>query len=155
MFKLIRFVKNLKHFDSRLKENEKLQRENGYRIEFVQEGPERYITYHEDGREVTVRADFSILNDVVLYRNSFRKWDKPAGQELTSFDYHKLLNRLVSYFACWGDVTLDDSQLPEAEDISESLIRDGIPFEELDDGIIHYQSTIDEERRRKGGFFNR
>lgn len=155
MLKLIRFIKNLMHLDSCLKENEKQQRENGYRIEFLQKGPERYIKYHEDDREILVHAEFTILNDVILYVNSLKKWDKPCGEELTEFDYRRVFNRMLSYFSCWGDVVLSDALVQDSNDIRESLLEAGIPFEEYEDGIIKYTSTVEEERKRKGGFFNR
>lgn len=155
MFKLVRFFRNLKRLDACLKENEKKQRANGYRIEFTQEGPERHIFYLEGDREILIHAEFTILNDVLLFTNSLRKWHKPPGDELSDFDYQKVLNRAISYFSCWGEVILNNAPLKDTEELKESLREAGIPYEELEGGIIQYTSTVEEERKRKGGFFNR
>ena len=153
MFRILKFIKNVSTLNKKLAEEEERQKKEGYSIKSTQEGPERYVTYYEDERKVTIGVSYTFLNDVVLYTNSFRKWDVPLGQELTPFDYQKVLNRLIRYFSCWGDVTLDYTEPQHIEDLRESLIEAGIPFEEYEDGTIKYTSTVEKEKTRKGGFF--
>ncbi|MEO8648770.1 MAG: hypothetical protein ABI539_06355 [Acidobacteriota bacterium] len=152
MFRILRFIKNVGKLNKRLTEEEERQIKEGYSIKTTQEGPERYVTYYERERKVTVGVSYTYLNDVVLYTNSFRKWDVPLGQELTPFDYQKVLNRLIRYFACWGAVTLDCTEPQHIEDLRESLIEAEIPFEECEDGIIKFSSNPEKEETRKGGF---
>ena len=154
MFKLLSYVRNQLRLGSRLREERGLQAKGGYEITFAQEGPQRSITYRENGKEVTVQVEFTWLNDVTLYINSFKVWDRPRGEKLNPFEYEKVTDRLVRFLSCWGDVTLDSSPLERTQDLKESLIEQGIPFEELEDGIVHYISTVERERERKGGFFN-
>ena len=155
MFKILKFIKNQILFHRRCEEDREYQKSEGYSIEFKQQGPERYITYYEGDREVSVGADFTYLNDVRLFTKSFVKWSKPRGEELTPFDYQKVLNRLVRYFSCWGGaVILDDSHIKDLEEIKAELDRDGIKYQEID-GVLIYESTVEEERKRKNSFFNR
>lgn len=149
MFKVLKFIENQIHLNRRLTKEEQQQKREGYSITFEQYGPDREITYYEGDKEVSVGVDFNWFNDVRLYTKSFVKWDKPRGEELTPFDYQKVLNRLVRYFSCWGgEVILDDSHLQDLEEIKAELNRDGIEYQEFD-GIIAYQSTIEDERKRK------
>jgi hypothetical protein len=67
MLRLIRFVKNLLHLKSRIAVDRADQLKEGYSLELSNKGPERYITYSDDGRFIDVQADFTLLNDVVLY----------------------------------------------------------------------------------------
>jgi hypothetical protein len=157
MFKILQFIKNQVLLNQRLNEEGEQQKKEGYKIDFVQQGPERYITYCEGKKEVTVEASFNFWNDVRLYKQSFVKWDKPRGEELTPFDYQKILNRLVRYFSCWGgEVILDDSdlQIQDLNEIKAELEKDGIEYQEMD-GVIVYQSTVEEERKRKNSFLNK
>lgn len=155
MANILRFFKHLLSINSCLAEEMKRQTVGGYMIESNTHGPERYFTYCENGRELVILVEFTILNDVKVFTNSLKKWHTPRGEELSDFDYQKVLNRATSYFSCWGEVILDDSPLPNRDDVKESLREAGIPFEELEGGIIQYTSTVEEERERKGGFFNR
>ncbi len=83
------------------------------------------------------------------------KWDKPRGEELTPLDYQKVLNRLVRYFSCWGgEVILDNAHLQDLEEIKAALDKDGIEYQEFD-GVIAYQSTVEDERKRKNSFLNK
>ena len=147
MFGVFRLIKNVLLLNRRLTEDERLQSEEGYRIETSSTGPETYITYFENGRTLSVLADFSIFNDVVLYTDSLRKWTKPYGEELTRFDYQKVLNRATRYLSCWGAVTLDDTKLPDNEDLKRSLDEQGIEYTELDGGVISY--TVDADVARQ------
>src|SRR5438445_2048688 len=147
MFGVFRLIKNVLLLNRRLTEDERLQSEEGYRIETSSTGPETYITYFENGRTLSVLADFSIFNDVVLYTDSLRKWTKPYGEELTRFDYQKVLNRATRYLSCWGTVTLDDTKLPDNEDLKRSLDEQGIEYTELDGGVISY--TVDADVARQ------
>lgn len=140
-------VKNLASFNSRMAADEEKQTIDGYRITSTSEGPERYITYFEGDREVAVTVDFSLWNDVLLYTDSLRRWSKPYGVELTEFDFQKVLNRVTSYLSCWGNVTLNDSKFPTQKDLKKSLTEQGIKFEELENGVIHY--SIDGETLRR------
>lgn len=98
---------------------------------------------------------FSWFNDVKIYTNSLKRWDIPYGEELSPFDYQKILNRLVRYFSCWGGaVSLSNAPLQDMDDIKNSLQEAGIAFEEVE-GIVHYVSTVEEEKKRKGGVFDR
>lgn len=121
-------------------------------MEFSNIGPERYITYLEKGREIDVIADFTLLNDVILYTDSLKKWSKPRGEVLAPFDYGKVLNRVTRYLSCWGEVTLDDSNLPTNEDLKKTLTEKGIEFVETEDGIIHYSvdAGVYREQIKKG-----
>lgn len=147
MFGFLRLVKNLTSFNCRMAADEEKQTKDGYRITFTSQGPERDIRYFEGDREVIVMVDFSWWNDVLLYTDSLRRWYKPYGVELTEFDFQKVLNRVTSYMSCWGNVTLNDSKLPTQEDFKRSLMEQGIKFEELENGVIHY--SIDGETLRR------
>lgn len=138
MFKILKFIKNVVLLNKRLTAEEERQKKEGYSIEFVN-GPEQYVIYREGDRKVAAGMTFSIFNDVTIYTNSFVKWDFPRGEKLTAFDYQKVLNRLVRYFSCWGgEISLDDSHIPDFEELKESLRQRGIPFEERD-GVLIYQ----------------
>jgi hypothetical protein len=145
VFGFVRFVRNLFSLNKRLAENSLQQAEEGYKIEFTNIGPERYITYSENGREIDIIADFTILNDVVLYTVSLRHWDNPKREELTSFDYQKVMNRVIRYLSCWGNVTLDGSELRRNEDLEKSLEQQGIDFVVLKDGTIKYEIDLDKK----------
>jgi hypothetical protein len=152
MFGDFRLIKNLALMKSRLEEDRLRQANEGYHINTWGSGPETYITYSENGREIGVIADFTWFNDVLLYTDSLRKWTKPYGEELTQFDYQRVLNRATRYLSCWGMVTLDETKLPDNEDLKRSLTEQGIEFTELDGGVIHYTvdaSVIREQQRRE------
>ena len=154
MFKFFKFIQNVVLLNERLAQEEEQQKREGYLIESIHHGPEHYFTYYEGSRELSVGADFTWLNDVRIYTQSFVKWDKPRGEELTQFDYQKVLNRLVKYFSCWGgEVILDDCHLQGLDEIKAELDKDGIEFQEVD-GVIIYKSTLEEERKRKSSVFN-
>ena len=145
VFKLVR------HFilwKSQLAEDKERQNREGYRIDMEGGGPETYIIYQENGCEVGVIADFTWFNDVTLFTDSLRRWTIPYDVELTDFDYQKVLNRVINYLSCWGEVTLNDSKLQRNEDLKRSLTEQGIEFEELDNGVIHYSLDADEYRER-------
>lgn len=142
----IQFIRNLFLLNKHL-ENDKLrQTKDGYRMEFSNIGPERFITYSEKERKIDVLADFTLLNDVILYTDSLKRWSQPKGEELTAFDFEKVLNRVTRYLSCWGEVTLNENKLPDDEDLKRSLTEQGIEFFETDDGIVHY--TVDAETYR-------
>lgn len=147
MFGVFRLIKNLIMRKNRLAEDRRRQAKDGYRIETCGTGPETYITYIENGRELSVLADFISFNDVVLYTDSLRKWTKPYGEEVSQFDYQKVLNRATHYLSCWGAVTLNETHLPDNEDLKRSLTEQGIEFTELDGGVIHY--TVDADVARQ------
>jgi hypothetical protein len=156
MFKILRFLRNIYLLNSRLTKDEKRQAEEGYSIKFSSVGPERDISYFEGDREANIVAEYSLLNDVVIFTDSFRKWQKPYGEELTEFDFLKVKNRLIRYFSCWGgDVTFNEKPLPTQEDFIKGLEEAGIPYERVGEEVIKYSFDIDEERERKGGFFDR
>jgi hypothetical protein len=142
--------------NKRLEEDKEQQKQEGYSVEGVFKGYENYLIYREGEREVTAEVHFfSYLNDVRLFINSYRKWDKPHSEELTSFDHQKITNRFVKYLSCWGgEVVLDDSPFRDLEQIKESLRRDGIEFEEHD-GYVVYQADIEDERKRKDSILNK
>jgi len=109
MFKSLKFIRNQILLNKRRTEEEAQQKREGYRIEFTHEGPESYITYYEGNREIPIGFEFTLLNDVILNANSFRRWNG-RGKELTPLEYERVQNRLVRYFSCWGgDVKLDNS----------------------------------------------
>ncbi len=157
MFKILRFFKNTYLLSRRLSDEESRWKAEGYSIRSEQAGPEREITYVEGGREIGVVMDFvNWMNDVVLFTDSLRNWSRPEKQPLSELEFEKVVNRLTRYFLCWGgEVTFDQRTLPTPEDFKQELEKAGIPYEELPGGIIHYSVDIDEERKRKGGFFDR
>ncbi len=144
---LFRFIKSLIFFHKRIAEVEAVQTREGYRIEERGRGPEYNWTYTEDGREVYIDVNFTWCNDVKLYTDSLRKWSEPYGTEVSKFDYQKILNRCIHYFSCWGKVTLDHTILPTTEDLKRSLTEQGVEFEELDKGVIHFKMDADEYRK--------
>ncbi len=156
MFRFFKYIKSQILLNKRLADEESQQRKEGYAIKFEQYGPARCITYVEGDREVGIEVDFTVLNDVRIFTGSFKKWNKPSGEVLTPFDFQKVLNRLVRYFSCWGgEVVLDDSPIPDSEQLKESLRNAGMPFEELDGGVIRYEFNVDEERTRNGGILKK
>jgi hypothetical protein len=154
MFAAFRFIKSIIFWNGKMREDCLRQARDGYTIDMSGTGPETYITYYENGRKVGVIADFSWGNDVVLFTDSLRKWIEPYGVELTDFDFQKVLNRVTNYLSCWGEVTLNDSKLPTNEDLKRSLTEQGIEFEELPGGVIHYTLNADDYREQldKGEF---
>ena len=109
MFKFLKFLRNITLLNKRLTAEEERQKAEGYRIEFTHEGNESYITYYEGNREIPIGFEFTLLNDVILNANSFKRWNG-RGKELTTLEYERIQDRLVRYFSCWGgDVKLDDS----------------------------------------------
>src|SRR5688572_13297463 len=128
MLKICRFLKNLWQQKRLLADDRAQQLQEGYSIDWSNRGPERYITYIENGREIDVLADFPALNEVVLYGDALRKWSSPKREEVTPFEYQKLLNRVVWYLSCWGDVTVDNRKLRDTEDVKSELTELGIPF---------------------------
>lgn len=140
MLKVARFLKNIYLMNRRLADDSRRQADEGYEIKTTSGlGPERYITYSEDNRELDVLADFTIFNDVRLFADSLRSWNIPNREELTDFDYQKVLNRVVRYLSIWGPVTVDDSKLLTIDDFEHSLNEAGIEFEESSDGVIKYK----------------
>jgi hypothetical protein len=77
MFKIFRFLKGLYLMGRRLTEDELRQKAEGYSIKFEQYGPERSITYVEGEREIMVIEQFSLMNDVILFTDSLRRWSRP------------------------------------------------------------------------------
>jgi hypothetical protein len=148
MFAVFKFIKSLILWKGRMREERLRQTRGGYTIDMEGTGPETYITYSENGRTIGVIADFSWGNDVVLFTDSLRKWMVPYGVELTDFDFQKVLNRVTNYLACWGEVTLNNSKLPDNEDLKRSLTEQGIEFEELPGGVIHYSLNADDYREQ-------
>jgi hypothetical protein len=146
MFRVLRFLKNLLLWQKRITANRRVQVRDGFRLEIDNSGPARYITYFEDGREINVLTDFTALNEVTLYTDSLRKWSVPYGEELSSFDYQRVFNRVLQYLSCWGEVTLDESKLSDSEDLRRSLADQRIDFVEHESGIISY--SVDAERFR-------
>ena len=155
MFRILKFIKNVFLLNGRLTAEEERQKKEGYLIEFIHEGPQYYFKYYEGDREVSVGVDFTYLNDAKIYTKSFVKWSKPRGEELTPFDYQKILNRLVRYLSCWGgEVILDNSHIKDLEEIKAELDRDGIKYQEID-GVLMYQSTVEDEKKRKNPMFDK
>jgi hypothetical protein len=111
MFKIFRFFKNQYLLNQRLAADEQRQKAEGYSVTFEQLGPERCITYIENGREIDVVAEFSMMNDVILFTDSLVRWSRPNNQRLSDFDHRKVVDRMSRYFSCWGEVTLDSRQL--------------------------------------------
>ncbi len=146
MFGVFRLIKSVISLNSRLAEDERSQMAEGYSIKTLGNGPETYITYVENEREIGLLVEFSIYNDVVLFTDSLRKWTKPFGVELTPLDYQKVLNRATHYLSCWGTVTYDETRLLDNEDLKKSLTEQGIDFTDLDDVIISY--TVEAEVAR-------
>lgn len=110
MFKILRFIKNIFLLNKRLAEEEERQKREGYKIEFTHYGNQSDITYYEGDKKLPIDYKFTILNDVILNTNSFRRWNASRGKELTSTEYERVQNRLLRYFSCWGgEVILDDS----------------------------------------------
>ncbi|PYS97914.1 MAG: hypothetical protein DMF63_17825 [Acidobacteria bacterium] len=148
MLRFVRFVNNLLRLNGRLAADRADQARDGYLIEWSNHGPERYISYSDNDRELDVHADFTLLNDVVLYSDSLRSWTAPQRKEVTPFEYQKVLNRVIRYLSCWGDVRIDDRKLQDSEDLKRALTELGIDFTERDDGIIVYRADADSMRKR-------
>jgi hypothetical protein len=148
MTHILRFIKNLFLLNSCLETDKDRQAKDGYRLEFSNIGPERYVTYYEKGRKIEVLADFTLFNDVILHTHSLRKWSKPSGEELTPFDYEKVLNRVTRYLSCWGEVTLNETKLRDNEDLKRSLTEQGVEFVETDDDLILYSVDADVYREQ-------
>ena len=150
MFKLFRFFKNIYLLPRRQAADRAIQDAEGYSIEMGPNGPEIYFTYFECDREASIVAQFSILNDVVIFTDSFRRWQKPFNESISDFDFTRIKNRAVRYFGCWGGkVTTDDRKLPTTEDLRRQLVADGIDYVELEGGVIQYSMDA-EEFRKKG-----
>ena len=81
MRKLFRFFKNIYLLDRRRAQEELRQRDEGYSIELVQEGPEQYIDYIEGDRKASITVEFSWMNDVVVFTDSFRSCGYRRGRE--------------------------------------------------------------------------
>lgn len=143
MIKLFQFVKNIMLLNRRKAADKITQSKEGYSIEMNGSGPETYITYIENNLEIDVAANFTMFNDVILYTDSLRKWSRPKSEVLTPFDYQKVLNRVIRYLSCWGEVEIDESRLPDNDDLKRSLTEQGIPFTELENGVITYSVNAD------------
>jgi len=89
MFKFLKFFKNQILLNKRLTAEEELQKAEGYRIKFTQAGNESVITYYEGNREIPIGFEFTLLNDVILNTNSFRRWNG-RGKELTPLEYERV-----------------------------------------------------------------
>jgi hypothetical protein len=142
--------------DKRLTAAEAEQKAQGYSIVLEPaRGEGAFFTYTEGERMLYVAAYFSVWNDVTIFTNSLEFWISPRREPLSEFEYKKVLNRVIKYASSWGNVSLSDAKLVQPEDVKRELAAQGIPFEELENGIITYTSTIENETKRKGGFFNR
>ena len=149
MRKLFRFFKNIYLLDPRRAQEELRQRDEGYSIELVQEGPEQYIDYIEGDRKASITVEFSWMNDVVVFTDSFRSWSRPYEVELSYLDFLRVRQRVIQYLQCWGgDVRDDERQLRKTADLKKQLELEGIPYEDLGDGLIMYSNDIEEERKR-------
>lgn len=154
MLRILKFFQGILSLNKKLLAEEERQISEGYSITVVQDGPESYYIYRENDREVAIGTYFSALNDVKIFTNSFRSWDKPTNEALTPLEGQIIRRRLVRYFSCWGGVVcFDNSPVQKLSDIKEELVRHDIPFEDLD-GVVSYSSTVEDEKARKGGFFN-
>ncbi len=118
MLKICRFVRNLYLLNQKRVAEEQRQQAEGYSVTFEQQGPERFITYLEGDREINVIAEFSMFNDVILFTDSLVKWSVPYNEPLSEFDHLRVVNRMIRYFSCWGEVTLDNRPLPTSEELS-------------------------------------
>ncbi len=49
-----------------------------------------------------ILVEFNIWNDVIVFTDSFRKWNKPFGEEVSDLEFVKTKNRVARYFDCWG-----------------------------------------------------
>jgi len=153
MRKLFRFFKNIYLLDRRRAQEELRQRDEGYSIELVQEGPEQYIDYIEGDRKASITVEFSWMNDVVVFTDSFRSWSRPYEVELSDLDFLRVRQRVIRYLQCWGgDVREDERQFRKTADLKKHLELEGIPYEDLGDGLIMYSNDIEEERK-KGPIF--
>lgn len=156
MIRFLNFIRSLYLLNSRLAKEGKVQIEEKYSIESGMAGPERYDIYREGDKVAYLVTEFSWLNDVTVFTDSFRKWSKPFGESLSDFDLLRARKRIRRYFECWGgEVIFDDRPLPRTEDFIKGLDEAGIPYEMNEDGVIHYSVDIETERTRKGGFFDR
>jgi ubiquinone/menaquinone biosynthesis C-methylase UbiE len=82
-------------------------------------------------------------------------WDVPSQKKLSEFEHKKVLNRIVKYASAWGNVSVDTKPVPRREELKAELKEAGIEYEEYEDGIIGFSSTIETEKTRKGGFLRR
>lgn len=154
--KLIQLLKSQRNLNRRLAAEERRQANEGYRRWRENAGPETYTTYEEGSWVANILVEFNIWNEVIVFTDSFRKWNKPYGEEVSDLEFVKIQNRVARYFDCWGgEVTFDDTVLPTNEDLKADLENAGIPYEELEGGVIHYFIDIEDEKKRRGGFFRR
>src|SRR5690606_27266459 len=115
--KLIQFLKGVRNLNRRLEAEERRQANEGYRIWRENAGPETYTIYEEEGRAADILVQFNIWNDVIVFTDSFRKWNKPYGEEVSALEFVKIKNRVARYFDCWGgEVTFDETVLPTDDD---------------------------------------
>ena len=86
--------------NKRLNEEAEQQKQEGYSVKGIFKGYENYLIYREVEREVTAELEFisDFTGETKLFRNSYRKWDKPRGEELTPFDIKKLRTDLLSIY---------------------------------------------------------
>jgi hypothetical protein len=143
MWRLLKFPKDFLLWNRRMTGELERQKQEGYKIELINIGPERYIVYTEKGKELEILANFTFLNGVILYSDSLKLWTKPPGEELSPFDFRKVLNRTIRYLSCWGAVTVDDRSLLVQEDFKKDLIQRGIRVTELHDGVMKYEIAAD------------
>jgi hypothetical protein len=156
MWKLVSFLSGIWNLNRRLTQEEQRQVAEGFSIRRVQAGSEDYFIYVEVGREANIIVKFNILNDVVIFTDSFRRWSAPYGEPISELDFAKIKSRAIRFFECWGgEVTTNDITLKTNDDLKAELEQAGIPYEELPGGVIHYSIDIDEERKRPGRFFDR
>lgn len=142
MLKLFSFLRNVLSLNKRLTAEERQQEKEGYSIKSVREGPEHYFIYREGKKEVAVGAEFTFLNDVKIYTNSFIKWNVPKNETMKDSDHQRILERLTRYFSCWGgNITFDNIPLQDVEDLKKLLNQQGISFKESDEVII-YEGTL-------------
>jgi hypothetical protein len=159
MFKIIKFFQNIVMLNNRLTVEVEQQKEEGYSIEHDFHGYDYYLNYREGDKEATAQLKFlsDFTREVKLFRNSYPKWTKPKGEEITPFDHQKLTNRFAKYLACWsGEVLLDDTpfEYEDLEQIKERLTKARIKFEERD-GYVFYTVDIEDARKREDSPLNR
>jgi hypothetical protein len=105
--RFFKFIRNLYLLNRRLDAEKELQRDSGYEVRFVQEGPEQYFYYRKGDEEFSFYAEFSYLNTPTFFTRSLIR-TKGSGA-ITEQEREIAFQRIVQFLSCWGDVVLDDS----------------------------------------------
>jgi len=146
MYRFLKYIKSLGLLKGRLQREEDLQHIEGYSIVNVWNGGDQYFLYVENdtGNSLTIGVDFSWLNDVKIYTESFRFWSQPEATALSKFEIARVKTRLVRYFSAWGgNVEFDDAMIRSLTEIKEDLNRKGIAYTEVDGFVIYKDENIE------------